>query len=573
MKNSGSVLSVLVMAIAPVVALAAVPARQVVETVQVNVVNLEVYVTDADGRPVRGLNRDDFTLLVDGKPVALSNFYAATPAVAEPAPGEAASALAVAPEVPPEQVLNIVIVVDNHNLTTSGRNLVLGRLEEFLDSWVRPQDKVMISTFDRTLKIRHPFAAAPRDAARTLAEMRRETSEQPFQAAEEHRLLAELEPSRANTDIGEGPAEQARRTLQSIQALAAERYMLAQTEAQALIGLSDQLAGLPGRKALVFVSDGFPRRQGEELFAAWEIAFPDIAQGGNSVCPGPCTSVFEASHFDVGSFLIQAHRHANAAGVTIYSVNALAHRGLEGTSAETAGMDILPAYWQQVTMNRGQTMFDFAAATGGRSFFNTPTLGEAFSTMAQDLESYYSLGFTPAQVGSGAYHRFEVKLARPGLKLRYREGYLDLSSDQRLDARARAALFVSGPDNALGCTVEIGEGKPGTGKTFTVPFVVRIPGRSVVLVPDGETAHGRLTFVFASEDLKGRQSELQRRTIDVPVPTRDLEVMAKQSLAFDFALNLRPGSQRIAVTVRDEVTKIDATVVMPLTLTGTGFLR
>ncbi|NCO69576.1 MAG: hypothetical protein GW878_03515, partial [Acidobacteria bacterium] len=213
-----------------------------------------------------------------------------------------------------------------------------------------------------------------------------------------------------------------------------------------------------------------------------------------------------------------------------YSVNALAHRGLEGISAEAAGIDVLPAYWQQVSMNRGQTMLEFAAATGGRSFFNTPTLGEAFSTMAQDLESYYSLGFTPAQVGSGTYHRFEVKVSRPGIKVRHREGYLDLSADQRLDARARAALFVSGPDNALGCTVETGEPKAGSGKNFTVPFVVRVPGRHVVLVPDGETARGRLTFVFAAEDDKGRQSELQRRTIEVPVPTRDLEVMAKQSL-------------------------------------------
>jgi len=46
------------------------------ESVDVQVVNVEVYVTDRDGKPVEGLQREDFALREDGKPVTLSNFYA-----------------------------------------------------------------------------------------------------------------------------------------------------------------------------------------------------------------------------------------------------------------------------------------------------------------------------------------------------------------------------------------------------------------------------------------------------------------------------------------------------------------
>ena len=47
-----------------------------VEVVNVEVVNVDVYVTDADGKPVLGLGPDDFELRVDGRAVPISNFYA-----------------------------------------------------------------------------------------------------------------------------------------------------------------------------------------------------------------------------------------------------------------------------------------------------------------------------------------------------------------------------------------------------------------------------------------------------------------------------------------------------------------
>jgi hypothetical protein len=44
------------------------------ETVSVNVVNVDVFVTDKAGNRVRGLTKDDFELYEDRKPVQISNF-------------------------------------------------------------------------------------------------------------------------------------------------------------------------------------------------------------------------------------------------------------------------------------------------------------------------------------------------------------------------------------------------------------------------------------------------------------------------------------------------------------------
>src|SRR5690348_11977148 len=85
------------------------------EVIEVNVVNVDVHVTDRDGRPVPGLQRDDFEVYEDGKRVKVTNFEAITVNTeaaairkASPAPSPAVPEPAK-PEVAPEDRLHLVI--------------------------------------------------------------------------------------------------------------------------------------------------------------------------------------------------------------------------------------------------------------------------------------------------------------------------------------------------------------------------------------------------------------------------------------------------------------------------------
>jgi hypothetical protein len=49
------------------------------ETIEVSLVNLDVVVTDKQGRRVHGLTANDFEVLEDGKPQAITNFSAFVP--------------------------------------------------------------------------------------------------------------------------------------------------------------------------------------------------------------------------------------------------------------------------------------------------------------------------------------------------------------------------------------------------------------------------------------------------------------------------------------------------------------
>ena len=77
------------------------------EAIRVNVVNLDVFVSDRQGKPVVGLKAEDFAVTEDGKPVKITNFYTERREPAAAAGGKAAA------ERPPDQRLRLVVFLDD----------------------------------------------------------------------------------------------------------------------------------------------------------------------------------------------------------------------------------------------------------------------------------------------------------------------------------------------------------------------------------------------------------------------------------------------------------------------------
>ena len=88
-------LAILVLAFTPIAAAQQEPVseRAFFAPVEVSVVNVEVFATDAAGRPVAGLISSDFEIQEDGDPVTVTHFYAA--------PGVARDRSGAAPAFPP----------------------------------------------------------------------------------------------------------------------------------------------------------------------------------------------------------------------------------------------------------------------------------------------------------------------------------------------------------------------------------------------------------------------------------------------------------------------------------------
>ncbi len=342
------------------------------ESIDVDVVDVEVFVTDRSGRPVAGLGRGDFELRVDGKPVPITNFYAssdglptapASPTVAS-APQAAAPAGAppAVPAAAPEgQRLNLVVFIDNVNLSAPGRYRALQALGRFLPTALHPGDRVLLASYDGgSLKLRRP---PPGDIAATLAAFRDIASKMAY--GDHGPVAAEL----SARDVGAEAAEPAtERGVPPVALLDGERDLAGRMLLRALDRFVGSIAGLPGRKAVLYLTENLQASPGDPLFKA----------------------------------LI---RRANAEQVTLYGLGTL-----DPEKALTSQLD--------------DTLYHLAAPTGGLWGVNLYNPALLLDRIRDDLGSYYSLGFAPDRPHDGRSHRLEVRVpGRQGLTVRSPASY------------------------------------------------------------------------------------------------------------------------------------------------------
>jgi VWFA-related protein len=102
---------------------------------------------------------------------------------------------------------------------------------------------------------------------------------------------------------------------------------------------------------------------------------------------------------------LQLVRDANRLGYTLYPVD-------------------VPALEKERTPE--ETLLALAEATGGRAALASNRLA-ALERAEEDTRSYYWLGFSPAWKADDRDHRIELEVRRPGLDVRARHGFPDVS--------------------------------------------------------------------------------------------------------------------------------------------------
>ena len=75
--------------------------------------------------------------------------------------------------------------------------------------------------------------------------------------------------------------------------------------------------------------------------------------------------------------------------------------------------------------SRPPVFAELAASTGGRSFFakDPRDLPAILTTIARELRSQYLLGYVPSRTGERGWRAIDVRVDRPGVRVRARDGY------------------------------------------------------------------------------------------------------------------------------------------------------
>lgn len=508
------------------------------DVVDVNVINVDTYVTDKKGNRIRGLTKDDFELFEGGRQVPITNFYAVDGGTVV-AGGLDVSTMDV-PEyvgagerspVPEEQQLSLVVYVDNYNLHPFSRNRAFRFIRTFLRNNLHPGDRVMLVSYDRELHERQPFTRDPEVVSAALYDLEDISAQALHRDSDRRDLLEEiLEADGLNQVRGR------------VQTYAENQYNDLSFTIRALRDMVDQLAGLPGRKAVLYISDGLMLRSGEDLYHAIDQRFP---QNG---------LILEAFRYDLTRDFQQLTTAANGNRVSFYTLDAEGLRTYQSFDAQnrTAGAG---TFIDQTHFRNLQSSLQLMAEeTGGLAMINTNDFTHQLERMAEDLDSYYSLGFSPASTGSGRFHRIKVRVkGRKDLIVRSRQGFRDKSLETRMNDTTMAALFHGYRKNPLEVTLDIASMKRRSDGNYDVAIDIKLPLAKLALLPQPEFHRGRVRFYIAARDDKGGLSEVQAVPLRIDIPAAEIDDARGKYYRYQITLMMRSGNQLVAVGVRDEI--------------------
>lgn len=559
------------------------------EVIDVEVVNLEVYVTDKKDRPVTGLRAADFELFADGEKVPVTNFYAVDDGrrIAGESRtvegGEAAAAPSASRRPDP---LFLVVFVDNLHLGQLTRNRAVEKLREFLADRVGQGDQVMLVSFDGQIRLRQTFTGDWKAIDEALGVISVEPSFGHLRERDHRQVLEDMmvlsDTSRYNRVL---PKTRCPIEMGEMAKRYAERvYSEVHASVSGLSDFVDTLASLPGRKALLHVSDGLPLAPGAGVFeflfqycgqAGGEEAGynseDDLGLGSEEPEEGDPRSTendpallgtayqaqeaaLDATRNHTADLFERLVEKANANGVTFFTLEAYGPRTFSRSNAAIGQRRTTSRRADEVRRASLQdSLFTMAERTGGRAVLDTANLTPALEQIGDDLDTYYSLGYQLPRSAEGRDLNVRVEVRRPGVQVRHRKSLRAKSLAEELAGRTRAALVYGLADNPLAVTLEIGRSLPMDDGLQMVPIRVRIPIDKITLLPESGEHRGQLTLYITGRDRAGHLSPVRSARIPIRIPAAELEAARQRLYVYEVKMLMRPGDHTVAVGVHDDL--------------------
>jgi VWFA-related protein len=563
------------------------------DTVDVEVVNLEVMVTAGDGTPVTGLTAEDFEILVDDQPAPITNFFEVVnrqTSVVGIGPIETAGATAeeFLPS-PDTERLHLVVVLDTLNMRAANRGAIFDRLTDYFWEEFDRRDRIMLAVLDGGITVHQPFTNDPGLVVQTLNELRTRVGPNARIDAQQRMLVRQLQG--ASLAVNPGPAsgglaldrmaladfEEAQRVAEQlagdIRDLAEARFQAVRSSLAAIQEFTDSLAGLPGRKAILYVSDGLPVRTIDAMAQAWLNKYSDwIAQQNVSSLMDDIvdmTSAGSSSRYDASVYFDRLLSRAAVNRVTFYPVSHASSGGHlspefagAGTSSGRGAMSPDVVALDQI--NREDPLLVMAEKTGGVASTRGANLLELMRRVVADFETFYSLGYSPGDGIDEERHEVEVRVKAPGLEVRHLGSFQQKAPLDELRDLTLSALHYGLEKNPLNVRLDPGQAVNTKGNRYRVPVMVKIPFQELLLLPEQDHHLGRVTLFVVARDERGGVSPFQHVEMPIRIPNDRIAEAMLGVAAYELQLEMKEGAQRISIGVRDQLAKVDATVNLEL---------
>jgi VWFA-related protein len=476
----------------------------------VDLVEVNVSVTDGEGRPVRDLTREDFEVRESGRVQTVAIFDRVDIPLPPPAPAEAPRRAAVAADVAANDFREtgraFAIVLDDLTQypfhTQRTRNIA----RRFIEQHVGPEDLVLVMGTSGRAEVTQEFTT---DKGRALQAVERFIGLLPLCPPEAK--CPEL-PDRIDPD--------------------AELNIYRAQTLEAIDKLAGHLARLKGRRvSVLFIGDGFkiPNARAQPF------------GGGDLFASLGMFSLTETALLTGTERTAEALQGANT---TFFAVRTDPGGGL-GNIAKTGVLDAL------------------AEATGGMVGENNSSfVGLDFDRIIAETSHYYLLGYYPAERRQdGQYRSIDVRVRRAGVRVSHRPGYRYREATpaavppptlavQRAAPPPLATLLDS-PMPTAGLPLRV-QAIPlrGSDTNARVQLIVEVSGQDLAF----EERDGRLNevieFATVAFDDEGRRSPERTTEVRLGLTTAGRDRVVQSGVRWISVLELPRGRHDLRVAAR-----------------------
>ena len=520
------------------------------ENVDVQIINVDVVVTDKKGNTIRDLTIDDFVVLENRQVQLLTNFYeireqsGKTVTIAPASDPGQAPIVEELDEVPPHLQRRVVFFIDNLSLGVFSRNRVFRDMMQFAEDVLRPGDQAMIATWNRSLKIRVPWTNNHEQIKRELETISGESALGISYQSERRQIQSRIREADDRNDA----IVQARSWAQSIE------HDLRQT-VSSINALMSTLSGIEGKKIMVLTSEGFQMQPGAEMFSFIDHVSRTKAEWGSQ----SGGTLLEGMAFNSAHLIQSVAREANASDITLYAIHAAGLTGLGSSSAEN--FDTVPLEVEMVGLhNSTDSLRLMAEMTGGVAVTGSNNFKLAFDQIERDLGGYYSLGYRSGTQRVDRQRSIEVQLKDPSLRRQYsvraRSSFVEKSIGSEMNDKVIANLFHESAGNDIGVFLTTGRPVRHDDGTFLVSLDIHIPMDSLTFLPAGGSQRGSFTVWIVAADIRGDMSDMQSQQHTFSIPDDELAALKGKHYTYTFDLILRKGRNTLSVGALDDVSRL-----------------
>ncbi len=223
----------------------------------------------------------------------------------------------------------------------------------------------------------------------------------------------------------------------------------------------------------------------------------------------------ESSSRNEGADLVRLFSDLQRANITVYAYDA---HGLEVDGSMVAK----------------ESLYSFAESTGGRAVAFTNDPASSVADAFRESSTYYFLGFRTTASNEKEFHKIEVKVNRPGLQVRTRNGYYPPSKN------AKAATINGIPSGDLPVYVTVAPVAVPGRREAEVILATRIAPRDVTAATD-------VALTTTAYDSEGKPHGTLRQTMSI---TPKAGAPVEPDLPGHFPL--RPGRYMLGIAATSE---------------------